>query len=138
MSTPNYGRPSREVANWLTSRSAGFYRTLSYLAIIFSVYLFASAAHDEQRGIASVIPPGRYARRIVVIRSEHPTDFHNLMIYQWSRAALVLCGGLIILGICRRADRCDPFSPDFSGGRALDDCERTLDNEIRKKHSPLR
>jgi len=74
----------------------------------------------------------------MVIRSEHREEFRNLMTYQWIRASLALCGGLVIRGICRRADLCDPFSADFAGKRSLDECERTLDAELRKKHSPLR
>ena len=80
MSAPNYGRPSREFANWLTSRSTGFFRALAYLGIVLSLYLFASAAHDELRGIASVVAPaGRSSPRIIVIRTGNPEEFHNLM-----------------------------------------------------------
>ncbi len=136
MSAPNYGPASREIANWLTRRPAGFFRSLSYLLIVLGFILVGTSAYDEHRGIASVMPPGRYARRITVKRSEHPDDFHNIMIYQWSRALVALCGGFIILGICRRADRRDPFSPDFSGASALDECEHTLDAELEKKHRP--
>jgi hypothetical protein len=60
------------------------------------------------------------------------------MNYQWFGAGLFLCAGFAILGIRRRLDRCDPFSPDFAGNRALDECERVLDAELEKKHRPLR
>jgi hypothetical protein len=37
------------------------------------------------------------------------------MAYQWTRGSLPLLAGFIILGICRRTDRFDPFSPDLAG-----------------------
>ena len=138
MSAPNYGRPSREIANWLTSRAAGFFRGLASLGIALSFYLFAAAAHDEQRGMASVVLPAGRGDPVIEIRTEHPEQFHNLMVYQWVRASLVLFGALVIRGMCRRADRTDPFSPDFAGKESLDECERKLDAELKKYHSPLR
>jgi hypothetical protein len=51
---------------------------------------------------------------------------------------LVLCAGSIILGICRHADRIDPFSPKFAGNAALDELNEALTKEEEARHRPLR
>ena len=138
MNTPEHWRPSRQFAAWLTGRTANFFRILAYLFVGFSFYLFGHAAYDEHRGIAAPpYVPGRYTRPIEH-RDSNPEMFRALMDYEWACPFVFFIGGLIIFGIVRRADRCDPFSPSFSGTSSLDDCERTLDAELRKKHSPLR
>ncbi|HZJ14439.1 MAG TPA: hypothetical protein VFD27_05280 [Chthoniobacteraceae bacterium] len=142
MNTPQPWRPGRQIAASLTSRTANFFRVLAYLFISFSVYLLVHAAYDEDRGIADppYVPVNGYTfyDRPVEHRDTHPEMFRALMNYEWACPIAVLAAGLIILGVVRRADRRDPFSPSFSGTSALADCERTLDSELRKKHSPLR
>jgi hypothetical protein len=59
------------------------------------------------------------------------------MTYQWLRGPVFVCGGLVILGICRRAERLDPFSRTFVGSASLDELERTLKEEEEKRHRPL-
>jgi hypothetical protein len=138
MSAPNYGRPSRAFANWFMDRSGGFVRTLGYLMVGLSVLLFAHAKYDEDRGIAAPpYVPTRYTRPIEE-RETNPKMFRALMSYEWACPVVFLIGGFVLIGLVRRADRCDPFSPSFSGSAALDECERTLDAELRKKHRPLR
>ena len=139
MNTSEHWRPSRQVAAWLTSRSVRFYRILASLLIGFSLYLFAHAAYDEDRGIADPpYIPTRYRTHLIERRDTDPAMFRALMNYEWACPFAFLIGGFIIRGLVRRADRCDPFSPAFTGKPALDECERTLDAELRKKHSPLR
>jgi hypothetical protein len=124
--------------------SAGFVRAVSYLLIALGIALLASCAYDEDRGVTWVIRPlGRTGRNPLdrngtFVRSEDPDLFRYVMNYQWLKASLILCGGFAVLGICRRLDRSDPFSPDFTGNSALDECERVLDAELDKKHRPLR
>ena len=118
-------------------------RIFAYGLIMLSVFLFGDAAYDEHRGIADAASPdgllSGFSSHLpnVVNRSEDPKGFRNLMLYQWVRAPLALCAGLFILGLCNRADRTDPFSPDFAGNQALDELNRTLTEEQAKRHRPL-
>jgi hypothetical protein len=138
MNTPEHWRPSRQFATWLTNRSAAFFRAFARLLMGFSLFLFAHAAYDEDRGIAAPpFVPSRYSRPIER-RDINPVMFRALMTYEWECPFAFFMAGAIILGMVRRADRCDPFSPAFAGKAALKECERTLDAELRKKHSPLR
>ena len=59
------------------------------------------------------------------------------MTYQWYRGPLFIFGGFIILGLCRRADRTDPFSPDFAGSDALDNLNRALTEEEKRRQRPI-
>ncbi|MEA3208062.1 MAG: hypothetical protein QOE70_1119 [Chthoniobacter sp.] len=103
-----------------------------------SFFLFGHAAYDENRGVAAPpYAPTRYTRPIEK-RDTHPALFRALMNYEWGSPFVFLFGGLVLLRIIRRANRSDPFSPSFSGNAALDQCERTLDAELEKKHRPLR
>ena len=110
-------------------------RKFAYGLILFGICLLGDAAWDEHRGIAEAANWGR-AAPAVVDRAENPKGFRSLMVYQWVRAPLILCAGLFILGLCRRADRTDPFSPDFAGNEALDDLNRTLTEEQDRRKRP--
>ena len=112
-------------------------RALSYLLILFGLLSLFDAAYDEYRGVADALPPGRSITRYVIARAEDPKQFRNLMAYQWLRGPILLLGGIFILNICRRADRLDPFSPNFAGSDALDDLNRTLTEEEKRHHRPL-
>ena len=104
-----------------------------------SFFFFGLAAYDEHRGVAAPpIEPGSGLIRKVEDRETHPTLFRGLMNYEWTCPILFLLGGCTILGIARWADRCDPFSPSFSGKKSLEECERVLDNELENFHRPLR
>lgn len=113
-------------------------RLLAYILFGFGLIYLADAAYDENRGVADVVSPTGYGHRFAVKRAEDPEQFRNLMAYQGVRGTLFLMGGFISLGICRRADRCDPFSPDFAGKPALDDLNRSLTEEDEKRHRPLK
>ena len=112
-------------------------RSVAYIMIALGIYLLGDAAYDERRGIAEARSPSRNSRPNVVKRAEDPEEFRNLMQYQWLRAPLILCAGFIILGICRRADRLDPFAPDFAGNSALDELDQTLTEQQEKRRRPL-
>ncbi len=113
-------------------------RVIAYILILLGLILIGDAAYDEHRGIASATSPTRSAQYNIVARSKDPEQFRNLMTYQWVRGALLLLGGLIVIGICQRADRIDPFSPHFAGSDALDDLNRTLTEEERKRNHPIK
>ncbi|MES2569019.1 MAG: hypothetical protein V4710_03070 [Verrucomicrobiota bacterium] len=119
-------------------------RIIAYSLILLGVFLLGDAAYDEHRGIAGAASPDGLLTGVsshppnVVKQAEDPQGFRDLMLYQWVRAPLALCAGLFILGLCRRADRIDPFSPDFAGNQALDELNRTLTEEQAKRHRPLK
>jgi hypothetical protein len=114
----------------------------AFVMILLSIYAFCKAAHDEHRGVAVVTRPGGISSGmftpIIVRRNEDPEGFRNLMLYQWIRASLYLCGGLVILGISRRADRSDPLSRNFAGNSALDELNDELTKEQEKRRRPFR
>lgn len=111
---------------------------LAYVIILIGLCLFGDAVHDQHRGIASAATPGGGPGLPNTAKfSEDPQGFHNLMLYQWIRASLVLGSGFILIGFCRRADRLDPFSPDFAGDADLDELDRTLTNEREKRRRPI-
>ena len=71
-------------------------------------------------------------------RRDDPAAFRDLMTYQWIRVVLAFSAGLILLGLCRRADRLDPFSDSFAGQAALDELARSLSEEQEKRRRPLK
>ena len=107
---------------------------VAYLLIAFGILLLVLGVRDEQRGIASVMPPDRNAQRITVTRTGKPEEFHNLMSYQWIRGFVVVAAGMGLLAVCRRIERADTFSPDFAGNAELDEWSRGLDEMERKNH----
>ena len=113
-------------------------RPLAYILIVTGLFFLGDAAHDEHRGVADAQAPGAGAIRHVINSEDDPAQFRNLMAYEWFRGPLFLAGGFIILGLCRRADRLDPFSPDFAGSSSLDDLNRTLREEEEKRRRLLR
>jgi hypothetical protein len=110
-------------------------RSLAYLLIALGSILLLLAAYDEHREIASVMAPSRSMILIIVKKSDNPQEFRNLMTYQWLRGFFLLGAGVIILGIVRRADRLDPFSPDFVGKTEVDKLGQMLDE--KKKREPV-
>ncbi len=112
-------------------------RALAYILIASGLFCLADAAYDEYRGVADALSPGRACQRHVIARADDPKQFRNLMAYQWLRGPIVLFGGFIILGLCLRADRLDPFSPNFAGSDALDALNHTLAEEEKRRHSSL-
>jgi len=62
------------------------------------------------------------------------THYFFLMTYEWVRGILVLAGGWIILGFYRRADRLDPFPPNFAGQADLDELDKVMTEEQKKRN----
>jgi hypothetical protein len=87
-------------------------RVFSYLAILLGLFLIGDTIYDEYRGVASASSPSDIPTDYVILRAIDPVQFRNLMIYQWLCAGIVFSIGIIGLGMCRRADRLDPFSVD--------------------------
>ena len=111
----------------------------AHFLIVAGLLLFVLALNDEQRGIASVIPPRAYTGvRYTAKKVDDPTQFHNLMTYEWIRASLLLGAGIILLTMCRSADKTDPFSPRFAGKRELDELGEELNREKEKRQRPLK
>jgi hypothetical protein len=112
-------------------------KLLAYTLILLATLLFADAAHDEHRGIASALGPGHTVVFHTVEQSKAPAQFRGLMTYQWGRAGLALAAGFIILSMVRKADTLDPFLPTFAGSDALDDLNRTLTEEQERRKRPF-
>lgn len=120
------------------------WRLLAYFLLPVGIFFLAIAARDEHRGVTSARPPYGSGglpiagRPIIIAKQDDPKQFRNLMFYEWLRGPVFIGGALIILGICRRADRVDPFSADFAGNAALDDLQRELTAEQEKHRRPWR
>ncbi len=109
-------------------------RPVAFAIMIFGICLLALALLDEHRG--ETVMRRRYTS-YTIKRGENPERFRDAMHYKWGRGAVWVCCGWIILGICRRADRSDPFSPDFAGNDALDELHKSLDREEERRKRPL-
>jgi len=141
VNTPEHWRASRQFASWFANRSAQFVRAVGIFLVCLSIYLAGHAAYDERRGIAEppYVPARNYEDfRLKVQRAANPEKFRALMNYEWACPIAFGIAGLLILRIVRKANRNDPFSPTFQGTSSLDECGRTLDAELHRKHSPLR
>jgi len=140
VNTPENWRASRQFALWFTNRSTGFVRGVGLFLVCLSIYLGWHAVNDERRGVAE--PPYVPVRYVVfplkVRRQANAEEFRALMNYEWTCPIVFGIAGFAILRIVRRGNRIDPFSPTFKGNSSLDECERTLDAERRRKHSPIR
>lgn len=57
-------------------------------------------------------------------RNEDPKHFRDILFYRWIQAVVPAMAGWIILGIVRRQNSVDPFSPDIGASLATDasDC----------------
>jgi hypothetical protein len=109
-------------------------RTVGRLMVLSGFLLLILAIRDEQREVASVTPPaGNNGVRYVIKRSDDPKQFQSLVDYEWFRCGLLFTAGSILLHFCNGADRLDPFSPDFAGKAEIDELERILDEEQRKR-----
>ena len=106
-------------------------RYIPHIMIFVGICLLGHAAYDEHRGVV-------VSRFRLVQRTEDPQRFRSLMLSEWLRASIFVCAGFVILGIYRRADRLDPFSPDFTSNSALDELDQTLTDEQRKQRKPIR
>jgi hypothetical protein len=133
MKSPEHSHSSASYGERFKGLCPEFLRVLPYLLLVAGFYLFGHAVYDDHRGIAAPpYVPVRYSHP-VERRDTNPELFQALMSYEWECAFPVLIAGLVLLGIVRRADRSDPLSPSFSGGSALDECERELDAELRRR-----
>ena len=109
-------------------------RIFSYLLLLVSVVMFASAGYDENRGITS-IRSGRSLPEFIT-RTSNPEQFHNAMTYHWAYALVVLIAGIITYSIGVGLEKSDPFSPDFAGNKALDDWGDAMKKEEEQRKHP--
>jgi uncharacterized membrane protein AbrB (regulator of aidB expression) len=107
-------------------------RNVARLIILLGIILLALAAYDLVRGTATATPPGA-GNTMIAKKAEHPQDFQRIMAYQWLRGSIIVYTGLFLLRRCRRAEQMDPFFPEFAGKTEVDELERTLDEEQRKR-----
>ncbi len=110
----------------------------AYAVILVGICLLGGAAYDEQRGIALESSRHSDPWTRLVRRQDRPERFRDIMQFEWLRGAIALCAGLVILGLERRMDRLDPFSPRFAGNAAIDDLDATLAQEQRRRKQPLK
>ncbi len=101
----------------------------------------ADAVRDQIKGKVEAVRPGRNAKAHVVLRAEDPKRFRNLMNYQWVRSFVFGFAGVGLLLVGRRVDACNPFSPHFKGGKAIDELGEYLDArapgwELKEKVAP--
>jgi hypothetical protein len=112
-------------------------RIIAPILIILGIIFVATNIRDEQRGVTTVYAPaGRSYNHQVVVRAEKPEEFQNAMKYQWLRAFAPIFLGAVGVHLCRRADRLDPFSPNFAGNAELDELGRELDQERERRSDP--
>ena len=107
-------------------------RIFSYLLVLISILMFASAGHDEYRGITTI----QAGRRLpeVVTKASQPESFRGAMAYHWYYAFAVLAAGIIAYMIDRGQEKADPMSPDFAGNKALDDWGDAMKKQEEDKH----
>ena len=112
-------------------------RLLAYVLVLSGILCFADAIRDQRRGIATVNSPTRNPTSYTVRKIDNPKLFEGAMLYQWSEATIVVLTGLIVLGMFKRADQADPFGKRFNESKALDDLERSLDAEQKRRRRPF-
>jgi hypothetical protein len=123
---------------WWISRSSKFIRGVGFVFFLFGAISLGHTIYDDGRGIAAPLyAPSRYFHP-VEDREKNPQLFSALLRYELAMSLVFCIGGLVSIGLARRGERSDPFSSEFSGGAALDDCERVLDARLEKNHRPLR
>lgn len=113
-------------------------RPLAYLFLLFGGFAGLDAARDELRGVAIATAPTRSFALETAVKADQPELFRGLMTYQWGRACAGVAAGLLILALARRADRLDPFSPNFAGSKELDELHHDLSEKQEQSRRPFR
>ena len=109
-------------------------RIFSYLLVLISILMFASAGYDEYRGV-TIIQAGRSLPEVVT-KASQPEDFRGAMAYHWYYAFVILIAGIIAYTIDRGLEKSDPMSPDFAGNKALDDWSDAMKKEEEQRKHP--
>jgi hypothetical protein len=104
---------------------------LAYGLLLLSVIFLADGIQETITGQVEAHAPRGGVRR--ADRATQPEEFRNLMNYQWARGGLTAAVGLICLGLKRRNDLLNPFSPNFKGNTALDELGEILDEKNSRK-----
>ncbi len=113
-------------------------RSTAWVFLVLGLCFLVDAIQEEHKGVAVVYSPGRSARKYMAARAEDPVYFRQLMVYEWVKAGMALGFSLFPFRLDRRLDRTDPFSKNFAGKDALDDLDRVLADEERRRNEPLR
>jgi hypothetical protein len=101
----------------------------SYIVLAFGILLLALAGYDELRGKTHAPSGGggRYAilspSHEIITKASKPEEFHNAMVYCWSRSLLFLLAGVIVYTIEKGLEKSDPMSSDS---------DENIDEELRK------
>ena len=110
-------------------------RSVAYLMLLYALLNFGKGIYDQNRGVTT-------DRRGVVEESvskrTEEERFWNLISYRFSRGAVFLIGGLLVLGIAKRHDASDPTSPDFASNAKEEPVDPMLEEELRKRRGGLR
>jgi hypothetical protein len=108
-------------------------RISSYLLLLVSVLMFASAGYDEYRGITHI----KASRSLpeIITKTSNPEQFHNAMTYHWAYASVVLIAGIIVCMIDRGLEKADPMAPDADGNIDVELRKDELDGKAMKKES---
>lgn len=116
---------------------SGDMRRVAYLLFFFSLYNFGKGIYDQSRGVATLRVTRRSIEQ-VVSKEEDQVGFQNLISNRWARGAIFFLGGIFVLGLARRIDASDPFSPDLGGNAKQDPVDPVLEDELRKRRTGLR
>jgi hypothetical protein len=112
-------------------------RSVACLLILLAIYNFRKGVYDQERGVAT-FQRGRGLEVQVIAKADDPEGFRNLISHRWTRGTVMLLGGLMVLGIARRSDASDPFSPDFGKGSEPETQDPVLEAELRRRRGGLR
>lgn len=104
-------------------------KIVAYIVLLIGVVALVDAGMEQMSGHAKAMSPGRSFHINEANREEHPEEYRNLMSYQWIRAATIMGAGVCLISLIRKADRLDPFSPSFQGGKEIDKLAEHLDKK---------
>jgi hypothetical protein len=109
-------------------------RIFSYLLLLASVLMFASAGYDEYRGVTRIQAPRSLPE--VITKTSQPDVFRGAMAYHWYYAFAVLIAGIIVYMIDKGLEKSDPMSPEFAGNKALDDWSDAMKKQEEQGKHP--
>ena len=110
-------------------------RILAYLLLLYSVFNFGDGIYDQTQGVTR---DRRGAITEQVYKRTEPERFWNLISYRFTRGAIFLAAGVVMLGMAKRFDASDPTSPDFAANVKDAPIDPMLEKELQKRRGGLR